>query len=243
MVSINTDYQLILKCENDLVCIVFTLFLEFNMTTIETPLYISSNTHQEKTDSICYNILHVADASSWYHRQPVNEDESILFELFGYEFDSLITKNMNVHIDDQIHVYMINKNYVINGGCQTNTHLMICKNFDFFDDLFKLNKKNLTMIDLINIQNKKNKNDVVNMLFMLNVSANDNILKYNIINYEMNLYKYLKGRFWLGDNFTNIKIYDIYENDVTKLLEEIYQKQINNISETPKKRKVDNIEY
>lgn len=203
------------------------------MNTINTPIYISSSAHQEKTENICYNILHVANASSWYHRQAINDDEFMLFQFSGYESNSLVNIKMDVKIDDQINIYMVNKNYIMNGMLQTKTHLMICKNFDFFNDCFKLNKKNLTIQDLNNIQEKRNNLLNINMLFMLNISETEHFLKYNFLNYEMNIYKYLKRRFWIGDDFTVIKIYDIYENDVTNLLEEIYEKETNQIPDTP----------
>jgi len=108
------------------------------------------------------------------------------------------------------------------------------------------------MRDYINIQEKRNKDDVVNMLYMLNVSANNDFLKFNILDYEVPIYKYLKRCFWLGDEYTNIKIYK-NEINVTKLVEDMYVKNIllqnadnqknSMIPETPQKRKFENIEY
>ena len=220
------------------------------MSSIDTPLLIG--TKHSETESLYFNIIHIADASSWYRRQPINEEESLLFQLVGYEVDSLINKNMNIHIDDRLSIFMINKNYVMNGMCQTKTHLMVCKNFDFLNDLKSLGEANLSMKDLINIQEKRNKNDMVNMLYMLNVSANNDSLKFNILDYEVPIYKYLKRSFWLGDEYTNIKIYN-NEIDVTKLVEDVYVKnkllqnadnQKNTvIPETPRKRKFENMEY
>tara|TARA_B100000900_G_scaffold251651_1_gene214445 strand:- start:4618 stop:5280 length:663 start_codon:yes stop_codon:yes gene_type:complete len=220
------------------------------MISIDTPLLIG--TKHSETESIYCNIIHIADASSWYRRQPINEEESLLFQLVGYEVDSLINKNMSIHIDDKLSIFMINKNYVMNGMCQTKTHLMVCKNFDFLNDLKSLGKNNLSMRDFINIQEKRNKDDMVNMLYMLNVSANNDFLKFNILDYEVPIYKYLKRAFWLGDEYTNIKIYK-NEIDVTKLVEDVYVKnkllqnadnQKNTvIPETPRKRKFENMEY
>ena len=220
------------------------------MSSFDTPLLIG--TKHSETESIYYNIIHIADASSWYRRQLINEEESLLFQLVGYEVDSLINKNMSIHIDDKLSIFMMNKNYVMNGMCQTKTHLMVCKNFDFLNDLKSLGKNNLSMRDFINIQEKRNKDDMVNMLYMLNVSANNDFLKFNILDYEVPIYKYLKRAFWLGDEYTNIKIYK-NEIDVTKLVEDVYVKnkllqnadnQKNTvIPETPRKRKFENMEY
>ncbi len=75
------------------------------------------------------------------------------------------------------------------------------------------------------------------MLFMLNISARDDILNYNLLNYELNIYKYLQNCFWLGDDFTTIIVYDIYENDVTTFVKNKYNELITGISETPTKKR------
>ena len=77
-------------------------------------------------------------------------------------------------------------------------------------------------------------------------------MKFNILDYEVPIYKYLKRAFWLGDEYINIKIYK-NEIDVTKLVEDVYVKnkllqnadnQKNTvIPETPRKRKFENMEY
>ena len=211
------------------------------MNNIDSPIFISSMTGTRKSEGIYYNILHIAEASSWYHRQPIDKNESQLFELFGSEIDSVISKNMEIHIDDKMYVYMVNKNYSTNGICHTKTHLMVSKNFNIFDDLFKLDKQNFTKQDLINIQIKRNSIGDINMLFMLNISARDDILNYNLLNYELNIYKYLQNCFWLGDDFTTIIVYDIYENDVTTFVKNKYNELITGISETPTKKRKNEI--
>lgn len=221
----------------------------FDMSSFDIPLLIGKK--NSENESLYYSIIHIAEASSWYRRQPINEEESLLFQLVGYEVDSLINKHMSIHIDDKLSMFMINKNYIMNGMNQTSTHLMVCKNFDFLNDLKNLGKNNLSIRDLINIQEKRNNDDMVNMLYMLNVSASNNLLKFNILDYEVPIYKYLKTCFWIGDEFTNIKIYN-NEIDVTKLVEDIYVKNkllqnSNNqknsvIPETPQKRKFEDIE-
>ena len=66
------------------------------------------------------------------------------------------------------------------------------------------------------------------MLFMFNFSTHESFLKFNLLNYEVNIYKYLNQLIYLDKNYVNIRIYDIYENDVThniiekiKLIDEI----------------------
>jgi hypothetical protein len=218
-------------------------------SSFDIPLLIG--TKNSENESLYFSIIHIADASSWYRRQPINDEESLLFQLVGYEVDSLINNNMSILIDDKLSIFMVNKNSIMNGMSQTATHLMVCKNFNFLNDLKNLGKANLSIRDLINIQEKRNKDDMVNMLYMLNVSASNNLLKFNILDYEVSIYKYLKECFWIGDEFTNIKIYKD-EIDVTKLVEDVYvknkllqnykNKKNNVILEKTKKRKFENIE-
>ena len=37
----------------------------------------------------------------------------------------------------------------------------------------------------------------------------------NMLNYEINIYKYLSSLSWIGMEFTHITVFDLYENDVT----------------------------
>ena len=204
------------------------------MDSLDEPLLVSSALQIHETSPIFYQILHIADVSTWYHRQALDELEFLLCEISGYEINSLVSKKLNLFIEDTLNVYLVMKNYIHNGGCQTKTHIMITKNFDVFDDLNELNR-DLYLKDLLSIQDDKNKEDM-NMLFMFNFSSNESFLKFNLLNYEVNIYKYLNQLICLDKKFVNIRIYDIYENDVThiviekiKLIDEIkYKNKISN---------------
>lgn len=204
------------------------------MDSLDEPLLVSSALQIHETSPIFYQILHIADVSTWYHRQALDELEFLLCEIPGYEINSLVSKKLNLFIEDTLNVYLVMKNYIHNGGCQTKTHIMITKNFDVFDDLNELNR-DLYLKDLLSIQDDKNKEDM-NMLFMFNFSSNESFLKFNLLNYEVNIYKYLNQLICLDKKFVNIRIYDIYENDVThiviekiKLIDEIkYKNKISN---------------
>ena len=204
------------------------------MDSLDEPLLVSSALQIHETSPIFYQILHIADVSTWYHRQALDELEFLLCEISGYEINSLVSKKLNLFIEDTLNVYLVMKNYIHNGGCQTKTHIMITKNFDVFDDLNELNR-DLYLRDLLSIQDDKNKEDM-NMLFMFNFSSNESFLKFNLLNYEVNIYKYLNQLICLDKKFVNIRIYDIYENDVThiviekiKLIDEIkYKNKISN---------------
>ena len=111
---------------------------------------------------------------------------------------------------------------------------MITKNFDVFDDLNELNR-DLYLRDLLSIQDDKNKEDM-NMLFMFNFSSHESFLKFNLLNYEVNIYKYLNQLICLDKKFVNIRIYDIYENDVTQIVIE----KIKLIDEIKYKNKISN---
>ena len=196
------------------------------MDSLDEPLLVSSASQIYETPSIFYQIIHIADVSTWYHRQALDELEFLLCEIPGYEINSLVSKKLSLFIEDTLNVYLVMKNYIHNGGCQTKTHIMITKNFDVFDDFNELNR-DLYLRDLLSIQEDKNKEDM-NMLFMFNFSSHESFLKFNLLNYEVNIYKYLNQLIYLDKNYVNIRIYDIYENDVThsviekiKLIDEV----------------------
>ena len=50
-------------------------------------------------------------------------------------------------------------------------------------------------------------------------------LRFNLLNYEKNIYKYLKRIIWLDNEFVDIKIFDIYENDITSNILEYIKKE------------------
>ena len=196
------------------------------MDSLDEPLLVGSASQIHETPSIFYQILHIADVSTWYHRQALDELEFLLREISGYEINSLVSKKLSLFIEDTLNIYLVMKNYIHNGGCHTKTHIMITKNFDIFDDFNELNR-DLYLKDLLSIQDSKNKEDI-NMLFMFNLSLYESFLKFNLLNYEVNIYKYLNQLIYLDKNYVNIRIYDIYENDVThsvidkiKLIDEI----------------------
>jgi hypothetical protein len=43
-------------------------------------------------------------------------------------------------------------------------------------------------------------------------------MRFNLLNYEIPVYNILNNLYWLNNQFVNIKIYDIYENDVTSFV-------------------------
>lgn len=194
--------------------------INMNLSESHLPLMIGSTNMSNIVSSqpgIYYHIISIAEAKSWYHRQFVNEDESILFELRG---DSIMNfkKSFDVKVDDKLNVYMVNKIYNLNGYCHTRSHIMICNNFDIFDDFSNLKKNNLILTDLFNIEKVRNK-EKTQMIYRINTNEDNNIerelLIFNMLNYEINIYKYLSSLPWISDDFTDITVYDLYENDKT----------------------------
>lgn len=178
------------------------------------PLSISCETFDNISSDVFYHINHIAEASTWYHRQFEDEDESLLAIIKGNYINSSVQNELFVHVNDKVNIYLVNKNFMTNGGCSTNSHLMVTLNFDLFDNLNNLNKKELQFIDLINIEQKINKKQT-RMIYMIDVTENKDLLRFNLHNYEKNIYKFLKRILWLENEFLNITIYDIYENDIT----------------------------
>jgi len=213
------------------------------MDSFNSPLLISSESFTDISSEIYYHINHIASASTWYHRQFVDEEESLLTILKGNYTNSLVQNELPIHVNDVINIYLVNKNYILNGGCHTKTHLMITLNFDIFDQIYILNKQNLKFRDLINIEEKMN-NKETRMLYMIDFSENNEPLRFNLHNYEKNIYKYLKRILWLDYKFVNINIFDIYENDVTSYIKEYIKRESddnviednNVIPETPIKK-------
>jgi len=190
------------------------------MDSSDAPLLLSSETFNDISSQIYYHINHIASGNTWYHRQFVNKEESLLTIVKGNYTNSLVKKELAIYVDDVINIYFVNKNHILNGGCHTKTHLMITLNFDIFDNFYELNKKELKFRDLINIEaNINNKN--TRMLYMIDFSKNNEQLIFNLLNYEKNIYKYIKRILWLDNKFVDIKIYDIYENDVTSYIKNL----------------------
>jgi len=185
------------------------------MDSINAQILISSDAQKQTSEDIFYQITHIADVTTWYHRQVENEDESFLVNIEGNHINTLTKSKLSIHLNDTINIYLVCKNHILNGGCHTNSHLMITLNFDIFDSFFKLNKNNFRFQDLINIENQVNK-DKVNMLYMSNFS--NSAMRFNLLNYEIPVYNILNNLYWLNNQFVNIKIYDIYENDVTSFV-------------------------
>tara|TARA_B100000700_G_C15049922_1_gene859774 strand:+ start:1326 stop:1997 length:672 start_codon:yes stop_codon:yes gene_type:complete len=202
------------------------------MENVNAPLLISSESITDDISDmseIFYHINHIASANTWYHRQLEEDSESLLSTLKGNHTNSLVQNELSIHVNDMINIYLVNKNYILNGGCHTKTHLMITLNFDIFDQLFSLNKHNLKFLDLINIEEKINSKET-KMLYMIDFSANNEVLRFNLLNYEKNIYRYLKRILWLDDQFVDIKIFDIYENDITSnILEYIKRESDDNV--------------
>lgn len=197
------------------------------MENVNAPLLISSESITDNISDmseIFYQINHIASANTWYHRQLEEDSESLLSTIYGYSINSLCSNELSIHVNDMINIYLVNKTYILNGGCYTKTHLMITLNFDIFDELFALNNHNLKFIDLINVEKKKNSKEI-KMLYMINFSTNNDILRFNLLNYEKNIYKYLKRIIWLDNEFVDIKIFDIYENDITSNILEYIKKE------------------
>jgi hypothetical protein len=218
------------------------------MESYTAPLLIGSKVFNNSSD-IHYQINYIATASTWYHRQFEKTNEAFLTKIKGNHTNSLIYNQLSIHVNDVINVYLVNKNYMLNGGCHTKTHLMITLNFNILDKLYSLNINDLQFKHLINIEENMN-NAKTRMLYMIDISANNEYLKFNLLCYEKNIYKFLKRQLWLDDKFIDIKIFDLYSNDVTSKIKEIIKNEttdnpVNNdvilIPTTPtKKRKFKN---
>ena len=172
---------------------------------------------------IYYHIVPIAEASSWYHRQFENENDSYLFTLKGNSILESVSASFDVKVDDNLYVYMVNKVYNLNAYCHTKSHIMICKNFDLLDEFDKLSDNDYTFNDLYNIELEKNNDDDVNenkgiihhIIPNMDNYIKKNFLIINMLNYEINIYKYLSSLSWIGMEFTDITVFDLYENDVT----------------------------
>ena len=91
------------------------------------------------TDDISYHILHVGEVNSWYPRQ-CSEEESKLFNING----KTTTKNneqMTVKIFDKLNIYLTLKMSNKDGVNITELGMMFIKNYNLFDNLYKLKKK------------------------------------------------------------------------------------------------------
>ena len=72
------------------------------MDSSDAPLLLSSETFTDISSEIYYHINHIASANTWYHRQFVNEDESLLSTLNGNHTNSLIRNELSIHVNDVI---------------------------------------------------------------------------------------------------------------------------------------------
>jgi len=200
------------------------------------PLFVGSTNLMYEQPKIYYHIICIADVTSWYHKQFENEEDSVLFELTGNSMINSVKKSFNVKVDDKIYVYMVNKVYGLNGHTHTKSHIMISNNFDIFDDLSKLNKRDYKLYDLFDIEQQRN---IKNTSIIYNIDTHkdildDDYLTFNMLNYEVNIYKYLSNLGWIGEDFTSINVYDLYENDKTvntisriKVLQKRKNKEVN----------------
>ena len=189
------------------------------------------------TDDISYHILHVGEVNSWYPRQ-CSEEESKLFNING----KTTTKNneqMTVKILDKLNIYLTLKMSNKDGVNITELGMMFIKNYNLFDNLYKLKKKSYMFGDIQKIESKLNANpNNIRLLYNSNIDR-----PFNYLNYHIRLFNYLNKCYYISPNYVNITIFDMHENNITRNL---YKNRYNEIlsvesstiiPETPKKKK------
>lgn len=189
------------------------------------------------TDDVSYHILHVGEVNSWYPRQ-CSEEESKLFDING-KTTTKDNKQMTVKIFDKLNIYLTLKMSNKDGVNITELGIMFIKNYNLFDNLYKLKKKSYVFGDIQKIESKLNANtNNIRLLYNSNIDR-----PFNYLNYHIRLFSYLNNCYYISPNYVNITIFDMHENNITRNL---YKNRYNEIlsvesstiiPETPKKKK------
>lgn len=189
------------------------------------------------TDDISYHILHIGEVNSWYPRQ-CTEEESKLFKIKGKTTNNK-NEEMTVKIFDRLNIYLTLKMLHKDGMNITELGIMFIRNYNLFDNLYKLNKRSYVFGDIQEIESKLNDNPKnIRLLYNSNID-----MSFNYLNYHIRLFNYLNKSYYISPNYVNITIFDMHENNITRNL---YKNSYNEIlsvesstiiSETPKKKK------